>query len=194
MTHGPVKCGFGSWIGGNGSVDSRNLTPGRFAFGGHFDTGMTTGLSSCWRRRSWSSASWRWRWSRSPWSRSWSWRTWGWSGQSEKGKKTYVKLFKICIAFTIFFQGYLHHHSVWRNKIWLSTTAFLNVFDLSMRTLHCSMYQIFFSCEKFVKLLKFQRTVQSQFYWLEIFLKFRKSQHYCAVSSSHIELKIENIA
>ena len=112
----------------------------------------------------------------------------------KREKKLMWNYSKFALHLQFFFQGYLHQHSVWRNKIWLSTTAFLNVFDLSMRTLYCSMYQIFFSCEKFVKLLKFQRTVQSQFYWLEIFLKFRKSQHYCAVSSSHIELKIENIA
>ena len=69
VTHGSVICGFGSWIGGNGSIDGRNCTTGRFAFSGHFDTGMTgTGSSSSRWWRSWSSASWRWGWSRSPWS------------------------------------------------------------------------------------------------------------------------------
>jgi len=62
VTHGSVICGFGSRIGGNGSIDGRNCATGRFAFSGHFDTGMTgTGSSSSSRwRRSWSSASWRW--------------------------------------------------------------------------------------------------------------------------------------
>ena len=86
VTHGSVICGFGSRIGGNGSIDGRNCATGGFAFSGHFDTGMTgTGSSSRWWR-SWSSASWRWGWSWSPWSRSWSWWTWRWSGQSEKEK------------------------------------------------------------------------------------------------------------